>query len=641
MTGPVGAIIRVGEPRSPGRNILVRSPSELPDLTDARDIYLDFETTSGRTDEYGTFPHLGARACGAAITYDGCPDRWYIPIRHKSGGTLYSTAPNIELPVYQAWLKDTLSPGARGRKRWINHNLKFDARFADVDGVDPCLADLVDTLPLCKLIDGQASKSGYDLDTQGLRLLGRGKNQAEMLAELDLLGKACRDFGELSPEVAGDYACGDVDVNRGIWHEIQRRRYEGDSKVWYLEIAATRAIYRAERRGMRIDLEKLDQYRRESQGASARIESKWRGSSRFRSTEMGSHDSLARLFLETLKLPVVAWTDPEEGKDPGPSFGYDAMVAYQEHPLVKDDAELVAFCKDLVTFREHNQFVGLYAKGWMKHVDPKGFIYPTFNQIVRTGRMSAKDPNPQQLNTRAKELVIPDGAGMAWLSRDYSQIEYRVIASICRELELINAYRLNPRADFHQVVADICGIERGHGKTVNFGIAFGMGHGGLARQLARALGGSDAQARSESILQTYHGRFSRIKKTGYHARHLVEERGFIKTLYGRRRAIPHDFARIAFSTAVQGTAADLFKEGLVKLDREPELEARGVGARAYVHDENLLQGPTDSIRDPSTWKIVDEVMTTPSIDLGLPLTVEGWWSEESWAKAGKPPKKAA
>jgi DNA polymerase I len=625
------------------RTRVIDSVSELPDPSKITTLYADAETISGNRKRGGNRPYLGDRAVGWGITVDDDPRGFYVPLRHCAvGRNLYAGATNNVNPdQFRRWMNDAM----RSSREWVNHNIKFDAHFARVDGIESC-ARLVDTLTLAKVVDGQRSGSDYGLKPLTTKWLGEATDERdEVDAELRIM--KTKDFGQIDAGVLGPYAVDDVHRNRRLWADIQRRRYEGDEKVWEMEINVTRALFNIECRPIVVDQDRLGELRTVSSMEMEKCEDKFAALGY--SVEVASDKKTKDFVFGYLGLPKISFN--ERGS---PSIDHAAIDAYLVHETVRNDPKLVEFFQTLLVYREHSQFISLYANGWEKCMDPGvGVLHPFYNQTVSTGRMSCTSPNLQQLNKLAKSCILP-GPGRAFISRDYSQIEYRIIASFCKDPRMIAAYRDNPDTDFHEFVAQLCGIGRRPAKSVNFGIAFSMGVGGLIRQLRASLG-DVTQEQAESVLNDYRREFPRVeevsKKTVKRAQGRAGfkdgEWGYIKTLYGRRRYLRYykyrsdpkerskysDETRLAFNSAVQGTAADIMKEGLVKMDQNELLNQAGVGVAVVIHDDFVGAGPTESIRDRDVQEEYGRTMCNPSVDLGLPLIASGRESEINMAEA--------
>ena len=623
---------------------IIQSVSELPDPSRIRTLYADAETISGDRKRGANKPYLGDRACGWGIAHDENPDGFYVPLRHSPNDNLFSKQySNVDLDQFRRWMNDAM----RSCREWVNHNIKFDGHFCEVDGIES--ADrMIDTLTMAKIVDGQRRGAEYGLKPLTKRWLGEDTDKRDAVDD-ELKRMKTKDFGAIDCDILGPYAVDDVHRNRRLWKEIQRRRYEGDEKIWEIEIGVTRALFNMERRPIYVDRDAMGEYRCRFSMDIERCMDEFDRLG-FGSVKVSSDKALKDFVFGDLRLPKIAFN--ERGQ---PQINHAAIDAYLVHESVRNNPNLVEFFKQLLIFRERSQFISLYANGWEKWMDPNtGVMHPFYNQTVATGRMSCTSPNMQQLNSDAKVCIIP-APGMSIISRDYSQIEYRVIASFCGDERMISAYRDNPDTDFHQYVSDLCGIDRRPAKSVNFGIAFSMGLYGLIRQLRASLG-DVSEDEAQQVLDDYNRRFPRVREVSKaivdrakgRAKWQDGEYGFIKTLYGRRRYLKfyryredkqerklyNDETRLAFNSSVQGTAADMMKEGLVNMDRSEILRSAGVHPMAVVHDDFVGMGPTDAINDPEIQAEYERVMCNPSVDLGLPVIASGGESSRNWKEAG-------
>ena len=596
-----------------GAECLPRLPRKITSL------FLDVETVSGDCSRGGLLPYSGDRICGVAFTFDDCSSAYYLPLRHKPSDELFGEAvKNIPIDSAVRFLQDLLDRS----KYWINHNIKFDAHFMCVDGLQ-ITPTMIDTLTLAKLVDMQSKNFGYGLKPLARAWCGEETGEQETIKK-ELSRRKTHDFGDIPAEMLGTYACQDVHLNRSLWKEIKKRRYIGAEKVWNIEVVLTKVLFNIEQRGLKVDTEALQSARESSLSKIAKIESDI-DLLGFGEVNPSSPTALAEFVVNRMNLPIIGVTS--SGK---PSINAAAIDGYMELPEVVGDEKVLQFFQLLDKHRERSQFVALYAEGWLPHINNDEMLHPMYRQTVATGRMACGSPNMQQLNKEAKQFIVP-AVGNSFLSLDYSQIEYRVIASLTRDERIFNAYQKDPNTDFHKYIADLCKIERQPAKTVNFGIAFGMGERKLTEALTRELGSDTAKQEASTILRTYHSRFPKIKKVADLAMRRALARGWVKTMYGRRRSLDKEFTHKAFNTAVQGTAADIAKEQLIAVDSDDLLRNAGVTVRAVVHDEFLLEGPTAAIECPEIVERVKELMTSPSIDLGLPLLVDGGSSNTSWA----------
>jgi DNA polymerase-1 len=265
-----------------------------------------------------------------------------------------------------------------------------------------------------------------------------------------------------------------------------------------------------------------------------------------------------------------------------------------------------------------------------------GRIHPTFNQLgAATGRLSAADPNVQNIPIRSEEGIrireafIP-AEGNLLLSADYSQVELRILAHYSKDESLVAAFEQGD--DIHRrTAAEVAGLElsevddgqRDRAKAVNFGIIYGLSAFGLANQLGIAT------AEAQETIDAYFARYRGVRRFLDETIERARERGFVQTWLGRRRYLP-DLAsrnrtlrsaaeRMAVNSVIQGTAADLIKKAMVSLDEA--ISTAGSTARMIlqVHDELVFEvapGEVDSLT-----ALVREKMEGV-LPLGVPLRVD-------------------
>jgi DNA polymerase-1 len=612
-----------------GRAIIVESASELPDLRGARTAFVDVETTSFSDTEKALNPWRGHRVAGVAVTVDDDPRAWYAPMRHRLG-------PNLPVDAVTRWTRDILNTCSE----WANHNVKFDAHFLEADGVTTTCG-LSDTVVLAKMIDSDAR-------THSLKPICRDWLKMDMGEEVRLRawlrGAKTEDYGAAPSDLVGEYACMDVLANRKLYRWLLERLPEDQRDLWQTERALTRVLLGMERRGMQIDeracrIEQVTSLRRMVDCADRIREAT--------GVELvNSSQCMHEILCVQLGLPILARTDGG-----GPSFDKEALKLYAGHPEVVTDEEALAVLETLLEFRTESQFKGLFADSFLdKAVD--GVLHPSYNQLVRTGRMSCSDPNSQQFNKRAKRLITPRGA---FFSSDASQIEFRVIAHYIRDEDVIAAYAEDRRTDFHQWVADLCGIDRSPAKTINFAMAYGAGKKRITQELSgnkkimeevgSAIDADETvraedrareyarrcELRAAEIYRDYHERLPGLKGTAERATDATRRRGWVRNLFGRRRHLPLVGAHKAFNSLVQGCAMDIIKRKMVELDDWLD----GAHLVANVHDEVLIEGPPEMIEDAAWQEHVLGILRAPVEGLRVPIEWDRGTSRRSWADAGE------
>ncbi len=362
-----------------------------------------------------------------------------------------------------------------------------------------------------------------------------------------------------------------------------------------VEMPLTSVLARMEREGVRIDEATLASLSREYRQELARIEAEIHALAG-EPFQIASPKQLQRVLFEKLKLPVLRKTKT--------GYSTDEAVLEQlssQHPL---PAQILAY-------RRLAKLASTYVDALPPLIDPKsGRIHPTFHQLgAATGRLSASDPNVQNIPIRSaegiriREAFVPR-EGWTLVSADYSQVELRILAHFSQDEELIAAFRSGE--DVHRrTAAGVLGVspdavtadQRARAKAINFGIIYGSTAFGIANQLGIAAG--DAQTTIDAYFQRYRGVRRFLDETITRAR----EQGFVQTLLARRRYLPdlgsrnrvlrNAAERMAVNTVIQGTAADLIKKAMVAVDAA--LTRAGLRARMIlqVHDELVFEAPKD------------------------------------------------
>lgn len=341
----------------------------------------------------------------------------------------------------------------------------------------------------------------------------------------------------------------------------------------------------------------------------------------------------------------------------GPSLGQDALRQIQ-HPVAKKVLDLRK------TIKLRDTFVRGHVIG---SADGDGYVHTQFNQSRNdadagavTGRLSSTGPALQQITKRDKEnaatlrsMFVPD-PGEAWLTEDYSQVDFRCAAHLINDPQIIQAFADNPALDYHQVVSDMTGIPRNpayagapNTKQINLGLAFGAGAGKLAFMMGMDYEIGEYRNKmvyypgveAKRIFNLYHARLPGVKKFMKDAENVAKARGYVRTLTGRRLRFPAGGQHKAAGLLYQAYAADLHKIGLVETDRvirEQQLPARLL---VSVHDEIGLSSSADEsdrerIRDTIRAAYTNFNSESSPIRMRVPITASADWGD-NWYEASK------
>jgi DNA polymerase-1 len=276
-----------------------------------------------------------------------------------------------------------------------------------------------------------------------------------------------------------------------------------------------------------------------------------------------------------------------------------------------------------------------------------GLIHTSYNQAVTaTGRLSSSEPNLQNIPVRTelgrqiRRAFVPRAAGNVFLSADYSQVELRLLAHLADDPGLLAVFREG--GDVHRrTAALIAGIDedmvtaemRSRAKAINFGVIYGMGSRALARQIKVKV--KEAAAFIETYFETYPGVRTFIDRTKENA-HL---NGWVETLLGRRRLLPEiDSAnnrvrsfqeRVAVNTPIQGTAADLIKLAMIRIQRDLDASDTDALLLLQVHDELVFEVPAGELDD---LKLLVREGMEGALELKVPLVVD-LHTGDNWAEA--------
>jgi len=337
---------------------------------------------------------------------------------------------------------------------------------------------------------------------------------------------------------------------------------------------------------------------------------------------LGSPKQLEQVLFFELNLP--------KGKKTKTGYSTDASVLEDlrgAHPMVAS----------LLDWRTYTKLRSTYVEALPTLIATDGRLHTTFHQAVAaTGRLSSSDPNLQNipirtpLGRRIRRAFVAGAPDVTLVAADYSQIELRILAHVSGDEHLRDAFARG--ADIHRETAarvlhkapeEVTGDERSMAKMVNFGIAYGMSDFGLS---SRA---NIPRADAQEFINTYFATYSGISYYMLHIKEVARRQGFVTTLLGRKRAISELDARnptlraagerMAINMPIQGTAADIIKIAMIRLDER--LREGGFRARPLlqVHDELLLEVPRDEVD-----RLIPVLRTTmeSALVLDVPLTVD-------------------
>ena len=397
-----------------------------------------------------------------------------------------------------------------------------------------------------------------------------------------------------------------------------------------IELPLCTVLYRMETRGISIDRKQLEQF---GEMLSQRITDCETMIYSYAQTEfnINSTKQLGELLFEKLGLPPVKKTKT------GYSTNADVLEKLKnKHPIIPA----------IMDYRMLTKLKSTYADGLLKVIGEDGRIRTTFqNLVTATGRLSSTDPNLQNIPVRTdlgaeiRKMFVPS-PGYVLVDADYSQIELRVLAHIAEDKVMQKAFC--DGSDIHTATAaqvfgvdieEVTSLQRRHAKAVNFGIVYGISEFSLAEDI----GVSRYEAREyiDNYLTNYRGVRAYMKKVVEDAREI----GYTETLYGRRRFIPElkssnfnirsGAERIALNTPIQGTAADIIKLAMIRVEDALNTNFPEAKLLLQVHDELIVECPEEMA--PQVAELVSREMQEVA-QLQVPLTAEAKFGK-SWYDA--------
>jgi DNA polymerase-1 len=615
---------RGGPTREEGRRYrVVRTPADLDallaELRAAPLFTFDTETT-------GTDPLL-ARPVGLSFATEPLAG-WYVPLNLDPpilGGAPGSDAPRV-LEALRPILEDPARPKA-------GQNAKYDLLVYRTAGVRP--AGLVhDTMVLSFLLDSR--ERTHNLDDLALRHLDLRK-----IPTSDLLGKGKEQttMDALPVERVAEYACEDADATLRVLRVLEPRLAGSGVERLYreVEMPLVGVLADMEERGIRVDRAALERMGVDLAAREEALAAGIRELAGAPDLNVNSTQQIGAVLFE--RLQVQGKRKAKRTKT-GYRTDVETLEQYAEHPIVGK----------ILEYRGCAKLRSTYLEPLPRLVNPRtGRLHTSFSQIgAITGRLSSSDPNLQNIPVRTEEgrairrCFVPGAEGWRLVSADYSQIELRILAHLADDPGLLDAFRGGE--DIHRATAArIFGLLpaavtpelRGRAKAINFGVIYGMGE----QRLARETGIAPKEARE--FIEAYFRTYPRVK--AFHEEQIAKalREGFVETLFGRRRHIRDELLspdggvaanarNNAINTPIQGTAADLVKLAMVRLQERlraaPRLDAHLL---LQVHDELVLECPAESVE--ALTALVKETMETV-VDLRVPLLVEVG-SGTSWLEA--------
>ena len=583
----------------------------LAKLQAAELVALDTETTS--IDEM--------RAEIVGISFSITPgEAAYIPLIHDYPDAPAQLSRDEVLTKLKPWLEDPT-------KHKLGQHIKYDRHVFANHGIEV---------------------QGYEHDTMlqsyvlevhkphGLSSLAERHLARSGITFEDLCGKGAHQirFNQVDIAKAAEYSCEDADQTLGVHHVLwpQLQAIDKLKFIYELEIKSSESLYRIERNGVLIDGPMLAKQSGELGLRLVQLETEAYEIAG-QPFNLGSPKQLGEIFFDKLGMPVVK-------KTPSGARSTDEEVLEK----LAEDYPLPA---KLLEHRSLSKLKGTYTDKLAQLALPRtGRVHTHYAQAVAvTGRLSSNDPNLQNIPVKTAEgrrvreaFVAPAGSLIA--SADYSQIELRIMAHISEDAALLKAF--TDGIDVHRATAaEVFGVDvtqvsseqRRYAKVINFGLIYGMSSFGLAKNL-----GIETKA-AAAYIDKYFQRYPGVKNYMDETRLSAKSKGYVETVFGRRLTLPEinspngprqkGAERAAINAPMQGTAADLIKLSMNKVQEVLDSENRKTKMIMQVHDELVFEVPLDEVE----WVRVEIPRLMAGVaQLKVPLLAEIGVGE-NWEKA--------
>ena len=583
-------------------------------LQKAQLIAFDTETTS--------LNYMDAELVGVSFCIEE-GEAAYVPVAHD-----YPDAPT---QLSREFVLDALKPILESNDIIkVGQHIKYDKNV--LANYDVTLNGIrFDTMLESYVLNSTAQR--HDMDSLALAYLGHKTIHFE-----DIAGKGAKQltFNQIALEEAGPYAAEDADItlrlHNTIWAKLKEIP-ELKNLLIDVEVPLACVLSRMEQEGVLIDSQRLSQ---QSQDLAARIAEleKEVHEEAGEPFNLGSTKQLQHILFEKMSLPIIKKTPKG-----APSTSEDVLQELAlEYPLPKK----------IMEYRGLTKLKNTYTDKLPKMINHRtGRVHTSYHQaITATGRLSSTDPNLQNIpirneeGRRVRQAFVPR-KGNKFVAADYSQIELRIMAHLSGDKGLLDAFAHGK--DIHKATAsEVFGVpldevtteQRRSAKAINFGLIYGMSAFGLAKQLN--IPRNEAQKYMDLYFERYPGVLEYMDST----RESAKEKGYVETVFGRRLYLPDIKAsngarrkgaeRAAINAPMQGTAADIIKMAMIKVDDWISKNAADdVTMMMQVHDELVFEIKEDKV--DSYVKTINTLMESAAT-LNVPLVVEAGVGE-NWDEA--------
>ena len=634
------------------------APKEFPDLSKYDEIGIDLETRDPNLKKLGSGSIIGVgEIVGIAVAVKGW--KAYYPIAHEEG-------PNMDRKQVLDWFTDVCALPSKK----VFHNAMYDVCWIRKLGIK-INGLIIDTMIAASLVD--ENRFSYTLNTLSWAFLKKGKNEAKLIQAAKSRGLDPKaDMWRLPAMEVGEYAEADAELTLELWQYFKKIIQEQDlQNIFNLETDLFPCLVDMRFLGVRVDVERAHKLKRELAIQEEMLIHKIKKESN-QEVQLWAAASIAKVF-DNLNLSYELTS-----KTKAPSFTKN-FITNHKHPVVKMIAEARKINKVRTTFIDtiidHQHCERIHAGINQIRSDDGGTVTGRFSYSnPNLQQIPARDPVTGPM---IRSLFIPE-ENCKWGCFDYSQQEPRLVAHYALRYELpsvntiADSYDSDPSTDFHKIVAEMAEIPRSEAKTINLGLFYGMGKAKLQAELGVT------KEKADELFNKYHSKVPFVKQLMNKAMGAAEKKGQIKTLLDRRCRFPkyepilkgtdwgkyvpaedeermlqlqnmgewlkdddgefvlddkrekkknywhknghrRAFTYKSLNKLIQGSAADMTKQGVVKLHKE------GILAHIQVHDE--LDFSIESQQQADKIKDIME----HAVDLEVPNKVD-YESGPNWGK---------
>ena len=569
--------------------------SLIEELKKQTEICIDTETTSEHP--------LSAELVGIGFAYDAL-NAYYVPV---NGAIAKQEVLAAIKPLFE-----------NEKVHFFGHNIKYDLHIFENEGLHLTKISF-DTILASYLLN--AHQRRHSLDELTLEYFGKKK-----IATTDLLGTGKKQITmrEVPIEKVGEYCCEDVECTFALKGLLQKELKERglENLLHDIELPLILILAKMERHGIYVDASVLEKLSKEVAIAIKRAEEEVFSLSG-EMFNLNSPKQLSEVLFQKLLIPPL-----KRGKTALSTSAEVLETLALNYPIAQK----------ILDYRSLEKLRSTYIDTLPGEINPKtGRIHCQFNQsVAATGRLSCQNPNLQnipirsELGQKIRQAFLPEKQSWSYISADYSQIELRILAHLSEDHNLLTAFEQGVDVHAHTAsqvfgvpVEQVSSEMRHKAKAVNFGVIYGQQAFGLSQELQIPV------KEAAHFIEEYYNRYERVKSYIEHTKERARKTGKSVTLTGRERLIPEitssnqilraQAERLAVNTPLQGTAADIIKIAMLRIDEWMKKEHFQGFLVLQIHDELIFEVPENelTVMQEGIRRYMENVF-----ELKVPLTVQ-------------------